>query len=202
MKKKFFSFDFRSVCSNFAEKSGEMETVTYQGLEFEPYLTREQIAAQVQRVAGEIVRDYPEANPLFLCVLNGAFMFAADLFRACELAHAEITFIRFKSYEGTSSTGRVREIMGLTEDIEGRDVIIIEDIVDTGVTAYQLRQMLLERKPRSVKMATLLYKPGSLKLGTPPEYVGFEIPSKFIIGYGLDLDGQARNLSDIFVVKS
>ena len=91
--------------------------------------------------------------------------------------------------------------MGLTEDIEGRDVIIVEDIVDTGATAYQLRQTLLERKPRSVKMATLLFKPDSLKLGTSPEYVGFEIPSKFIIGYGLDLDGQARNLSDIYVVK-
>lgn len=178
-----------------------MDTVTYQGLEFVPYLTRDQIAQQVQRVANEICRDCPSENPLFLCVLNGAFMFAADLFRACQLAHAEITFIRFKSYEGTSSTGKVREIMGLSEDIEGRDVIIIEDIVDTGVTAFQLRQMLQEHKPNSVKMATLLFKPGSLKLGNPPEYVGFEIPSKFIIGYGLDLDGEARNLSDIYVVK-
>lgn len=178
-----------------------MDTVTYQGMEFVPYLTRDQIAQQVQRVANEICRDCPSENPLFLCVLNGAFMFAADLFRACQLAHAEITFIRFKSYEGTSSTGKVREIMGLSEDIEGRDVIIIEDIVDTGVTAFQLRQMLQEHKPNSIKMATLLFKPGSLKLGNPPEYVGFEIPSKFIIGYGLDLDGEARNLSDIYVVK-
>ena len=178
-----------------------MDTVTYQGMEFVPYLTRDQIAQQVQRVADEIRRDCPSENPLFLCVLNGAFMFAADLFRACQRAHAEITFIRFKSYEGTSSTGKVREIMGLSEDIEGRDVIIIEDIVDTGVTAFQLRQMLQEHKPNSVKMATLLFKPGSLKLGNPPEYVGFEIPSKFIIGYGLDLDGEARNLSDIYVVK-
>ena len=166
-----------------------------------PYLTREKIAEQVQRVAAEIRRDCKSENPIFLCVLNGAFMFAADLFRACQMNHAEITFIRFKSYEGTSSTGKVREIMGLSEDIEGRDVIIIEDIVDTGVTAFQLRQMLLGRNPRSVKMATLLFKPESLQLGTPPEYVGFEIPSKFIIGYGLDLDGEARNLSDIYVVK-
>ena len=179
-----------------------MDTVSYNGLTFEPYLTREQIAQQVQRVAQEIKRDYPNGNPLFLCVLNGAFVFAADLFRACQLPEAEITFIRFKSYEGTSSTGRVREIMGLNEDIEGRDIVIIEDIVDTGVTAYQLRQMLLERKPNSVKMATLLYKPGSLKLATPPEHARLEIPSKFIIGYGLDLDGLARNLSDIYVVKS
>ena len=179
-----------------------MDTVNYQGLTFEPYLTRQQIAEQVARVAREIAHDCPSDNPIFLCVLNGAFVFAADLFRACDLPKAEIAFIRFKSYEGTSSTGQVREIMGLTEDIAGRDVIIIEDIVDTGVTAYQLRQMLLEHKPASVKMATLLYKPSSLKLGTAPEYVGFEIPSKFIIGYGLDLDGQARNLSDIYVVKN
>ncbi len=178
-----------------------MDTVTFKGLEFVPYLTREKIAEQVQRVAAEIRRDCKSENPIFLCVLNGAFMFAADLFRACQMNHAEITFIRFKSYEGTSSTGKVREIMGLSEDIEGRDVIIIEDIVDTGVTAFQLRQMLLGRNPRSVKMATLLFKPESLQLGTPPEYVGFEIPSKFIIGYGLDLDGEARNLSDIYVVK-
>jgi hypoxanthine phosphoribosyltransferase len=178
-----------------------MDTVTFKGLEFVPYLTREQIAEQVQRVAAEIRRDCKSENPIFLCVLNGAFMFAADLFRACQMNHAEITFIRFKSYEGTSSTGKVREIMGLSEDIQGREVIIIEDIVDTGVTAFQLRQMLLGRNPRSVKMATLLFKPESLQLGTPPEYVGFEIPSKFIIGYGLDLDGEARNLSDIYVVK-
>ena len=179
-----------------------MDTVTYQGLTFEPYITRQQIAEQVQRVAHEIERASTGDNPLFLCVLNGAFMFAADLFRACRLPKAEITFIRFKSYEGTSSTGNVQQVMGLVEDIKGRDVIIIEDIVDTGVTAHQLRQLLLEREPRSVKMATLLFKPGSLTMGTPPEYVGFEIPSKFIIGYGLDLDGQARNLSDIYVVKS
>lgn len=178
-----------------------MDTVSFKGLEFVPYLTHDQIAQQVQRVAAEIRRDCKSENPIFLCVLNGAFIFAADLFRACQMNHAEITFIRFKSYEGTSSTGKVREIMGLSEDIEGRDVIIVEDIVDTGVTAFQLRQMLLARNPRSVKMATLLFKPESLQLGTPPEYVGFEIPSKFIIGYGLDLDGEARNLSDIYVVK-
>ena len=180
-----------------------MQDVTFQGMTFEPYLTREQIAEQVERVADEIVRDCSTDNPLFLCVLNGAFMFAADVFRAAAaLTNAEITFIRFKSYEGTSSTGKVREIMGLTEDITDREVIIIEDIVDTGVTAYQLRQMLMTHKPKSVKMATLLYKPGSLKIGNPPEFVGFEIPSKFIIGYGLDLDGAARNLSDIYVLKS
>ena len=179
-----------------------MGEVTYQGLTFEPYIRREEIAKQVHRLAKEIMRDYQGKNPLFLCVLNGSFIFASDLFRACNLPDAEITFIRFKSYEGMASTGNVKEIMGLSEDITGRHVLIVEDIIDSGVTAVQLRKELDKHNPASVKMVSLLFKPESLTVGEPPEYVGFEIPSKFIIGYGLDLDGQARNLSDIYVVKS
>ncbi len=180
-----------------------MKEITIQGLTFVPYLTRDEIARQVERVAGEIIADLPAGeNPIFLCVLNGSFIFAADLFRACNLPQSEITFIRFKSYEGTSTTGTVKEVMGLYEDIKDRTVIIVEDIVDTGKTARQLRAQLMQRGPKSVKMATLLYKPASLEPGCPaPEYVGFDIPSKFIIGYGLDLDGQARNLQDIWVLK-
>ena len=116
-----------------------MEEVTYQGLTFEPYIKREEIAKQVYRLAQEIKRDYDGKKPLFLCVLNGAFIFAADLFRACDIHDAEITFIRFKSYEGMASTGNVKEIMGLTEDITRRHIIIVEDIIDSGVTADQLR---------------------------------------------------------------
>ena len=178
-----------------------MEEVTYQGLTFEPYIRRDEIAAQVQRLADEIKRDYEGEAPLFLCVLNGSFIFAADLFRACDLHDAEITFVRFKSYEGMESTGAVKQVMGLTEDITGRHVLIVEDIIDSGVTAAKLREELAKRNPKSVKMVSLLFKPEALEVGTGPEYVGFEIPRKFILGYGLDLDGLARNLPDIYVLK-
>ena len=178
-----------------------MEEVTYQGLTFEPYIRREEIAKQVYRLAQDIKRDYANKNPLFLCVLNGSFIFAADLFRACGLHDAEITFIRFKSYDGMSSTGNVKEIMGLSEDITGRHVLIVEDIIDSGITAAQLRKELAKHNPASVKMVSLLFKPDALTIGEAPNYVGFEIPSKFILGYGLDLDGLARNLPDIYALK-
>ncbi len=178
-----------------------MEEITYQGLTFEPYIRREEIAKQVHRIAQEIKRDYDGKCPVFLCILNGAFIFAADLFRACELHDAEIAFIRFKSYEGMSSTGEVKQLMGLTQDITDRDVIIVEDIIDSGITAAQLRKELDKHNPRSVKMVSLLFKPEALTIGNPPDYVGFEIPSKFILGYGLDLDGLARNLADIYALK-
>ncbi len=178
-----------------------MADITLKGLTFEPYIGRDEIAKQIKRMAQEVRRDCLTKSPLFVCVLNGAFMFSADFYREVNMPESEITFIRFKSYEGTSSTGVVNTVMGLLEDIEDREVIILEDIVDTGLTALQLRKTLLERKPKSLKLATLLYKPASLTTGEVPEYVGFEIPSKFIIGYGLDLDGQVRGLPEIYVLK-
>jgi len=178
-----------------------MKQVTYQGMTFVPFISREQIDEQVQRLAREIKRDHGGDAPLFLCVLNGAFIFTADLFRACDIPDAEVAFIRFKSYQGTASTGQVQELMGLTEDITGRTVIIVEDIVDSGITINHLRAELERHNPREVKLASLLFKPASLQVGKAPDYVGFEIPPRFILGYGLDLDGQARNLPDIYVLK-
>ena len=179
-----------------------MKTITLQGLEFEPYITKQQIATQVKRVAAEINEDLDgDDAPLFICVLNGAFIFAADLYREVSLPHSQITFVRFKSYDGMCSTGELRQLMGLQEDIEGKNVIVIEDIVDTGTTAAELMNMLAEHNPKSIKLATLLFKPNSIINQVMPDYVGFNIPSKFIIGYGLDLDGEARNLSDIYILS-
>lgn len=175
--------------------------ITVDGLTFVPFITQDKIQEQVKRVAGEIRADLQGRAPLFICVLNGAFIFAADLIRECGINDAHITFVRYKSYEGTNSTGKVKEVMGLTEDIAGRDVVIIEDIVDTGLTASMMVNDLRKRNPRSIRFATLLHKPVSSKTGFKPDYVAFEIDPKFIIGYGLDLDGKVRNLKDIYVIK-
>lgn len=177
-----------------------MKDVTYDGMTFEPYIKREKIDARIAELGKEITRDYAEKKPVFICVLNGAFPFASDLFRAFE-GDAEIDFIRLKSYEGTSTTGVVKEVLGLNRPIEGRDVIVVEDIVDTGHTIDKLVSDLKQKNPASVKIATLLFKPESLVKDVNPDYVGFAIPKKFIIGFGLDLDGLARNLNDIYVLK-
>ena len=135
-----------------------------------------------------------------LCVLTGAFPFAADLFRQTGI-DSEISFIRLKSYNGTQTSGNVKELIGLTEDIKDRHVIIVEDIVDTGHTISHLLDDLRNRQPASLSVATLLFKPESEQCGVKPDYVGFNIPPAFIIGFGLDLDGKARNLRDIYVIE-
>ena len=189
------------LCANFFKKPPLMAEITIKGLTFEPYISHEEIKKQVERVAAEVKRDCVTESPIFVCVLKGAFMFAADFYRAIDMPESEIAFIRYKSYAGTESTGEMNKILGLNDDVTGREVIILEDIVDTGLTAHALRSDIEAMNPMSVKMATLLFKPASLKHGKAPEYVGFEIPPKFIIGYGLDLDETVRGLREIYVLK-
>lgn len=175
------------------------EKVKIDGLSFVPYLREEEIHREVKRVAQELKRDLEGKNPIFICVLNGAFIFAADLIREAGMNEAPISFVRYKSYDGISTTGTVKQIVGLNEDIQGKDVVIIEDIVDTGITANLMVNDLKKRNPASVRFVTLLHKPESSRTGFKPDYVAFSIPSKFIVGYGLDLDGKARNLKDIYI---
>jgi hypoxanthine phosphoribosyltransferase len=139
-------------------------------------------------------------NPLFVCVLNGAFMFASDLIKRLDFP-CEVTFIRLKSYEGIGTEGLVKEIHGLVEPVTGRNVVVVEDIVDTGYTISQLTETILKDNPESLKIATLLFKPESLKIPVEPDYVAMNIPSDFIVGYGLDYEGHGRNLRDIYKLK-
>ena len=175
------------------------EKLIVNGLSFKPFLRIDEIRKQVARVAEEIRRDYEGKDPIFLCVLNGAFIFAADLYRALDMPESHIHFVKYSSYDGVSSTGNVKQVIGLNEDIEGKDVVIIEDIVDTGLTAVKMIEDLKAKNPASVKFATLLLKQESSKTGYVPDYIAFSIPPYFVIGYGLDLDGKARNLPEIYI---
>jgi hypoxanthine phosphoribosyltransferase len=151
----------------------------------------------VTRLSAEIMADYGHLRPLFLCVLNGSFMFAGDLLKEYNGA-CEVSFIKLSSYRGTNSTEEVRTLIGLSEDIRGRDVVILEDIIDTGITISQLLKDLTDYAPNSIRVATLLLKPDALRSDIRPDYVGLEIPNDFIVGYGLDYDGYGRNSRDIY----
>jgi hypoxanthine phosphoribosyltransferase len=166
---------------------------------FEPFIGHEIIQAAIENIAQKLMEDYKDRTPLFLCVLSGSFIFSADLFKVYE-GPAEISFIRLSSYKGTTTTEEVKTVIGLVEDITDRDLIILEDIIDSGITVSHLVHDLEKYQPRSIKIATLLLKPKALRTDIKPDYVGMEIPNDFIVGYGLDYDGFGRNLKDIYKI--
>jgi len=174
-----------------------MAAIKVHDKEFVPYLSEAEIEEQVKRVAAEINRDYEGKKPLFIAILNGAFIFAADLFKRINL-EAEISFIKLASYKGIKTSGRVITAIGLDADLHRRDVIIIEDIVDTGKTLFHFLPQLQHQHPTSLKIATLLHKPDALLHPIKIDYLGFNIPNKFVIGYGLDYDGLGRNIKEIY----
>ena len=177
-----------------------MDIITVKDKSFKPYISEEELQSSVEKVASQINNDYKGSKPFFLGVLNGSFMFFGDLLKAIDL-ECTVSFVKLASYEGTSTTGKVNELIGLNEDISGKDIILIEDIVDTGNTLVKLHEILSEKNPRSIKIATLLYKPEAYKKSYNIDYVGIEIPNAFVLGYGLDYDGLGRNLSSIYVLN-
>ena len=177
-----------------------MSTVKIHDREFVKSISREEIAARVSAVADRINKDYAGKRPLLLGVLNGCFMFVSDLMKSLEI-ECEISFVKLSSYQGSETTGTVMQVIGLSESIEGRDVIIVEDIVDTGLTMHKMLELLSESKPASLEIASLFVKPARLRVPVDVKYSAFEIPDRFIVGYGLDYDGLGRNLPDVYDVK-
>lgn len=176
-----------------------MNQVQVNGKTFRISIPEAEIKQRVKEVAAEISRDMEGKNPLLLGVLNGAFIFAADLMREMTIP-CEISFVKLASYQGTTSTGTVKEVMGINEDLAGRHVIIVEDIVDTGLTMKQMIESLGTRNPASVSVCSLLVKPDKLQVELDLKYVAFKIPNEFILGYGLDFDQAARGLRDIYTL--
>lgn len=166
---------------------------------FKTSIPEAQILESVKAVADRINTDMADKNPLLLAMLNGSFVFAADLMRMINIP-CEISFVKMASYEGTSSTGKVKQLLGLNEDIKGRTVIIVEDIVESGLTMKALLDTLHEQEPADIQICTLLLKPECVKVPLDIKYVAIEIPNDFILGYGLDYDQQGRNLRDIYTV--
>ncbi len=169
------------------------------GQAVETFIPEAVIQQRVKAVAEKINRDLEGKNPLFLAVLNGSFMFAADLMRYVTIP-CEISFVKLASYQGTQSTGTVKEVVGINENLSGRTVVIVEDIVDTGHTMKHMLESLGTRNPESLHICTLLLKPGKLQVSLNIEYAAMEIPNDFIVGYGLDYDQQGRNLRDIYKI--
>lgn len=167
---------------------------------FVPFISAGEIDRQIARMAAEVMEDMKDETPVFIGVLNGAFMVVSDFMKHYKKP-CEISFVKLSSYEGTSSTHEVKQLVGINQDLEGRTVIIIEDIVDTGTTVVELKKMFEGKKVKDFKIATLFFKPEAYTKNIKLDYVGFEIPNKFIVGFGLDYDGLGRNIPEIYQLQ-
>ncbi len=164
---------------------------------FEPFISSDEIDFAIKNLAKQMDDDFFEEIPVFIGVLNGSFMVLSDLLKQYR-GMCEVSFIKLASYEGTQSTNHVKQLIGLNENLEGRTVVIVEDIIDTGATIEELKAILKEHKVKHLKIATLFFKPDAFKKDIKIDYVGIRIPNKFIVGYGLDYDGLGRNLPDVY----
>ena len=174
-----------------------MSVIKVHDKSFGPYLSEQTIQDRVKEMAERISADYAGKRPLFIAILNGSFMFASDLFKNLSI-EAELCFIKLASYKGMKSSGNVVTSIGLDDDIFGKDVIIVEDIVDTGKTLHNFLPKLMHQQPRSMKIASLLHKSEATECPVTLDYIGFDIPNKFVVGYGLDYDGLGRNFREIY----
>lgn len=168
--------------------------------EFITFISNRELQSRIKAMADEISSDYQEKDPLFIIILNGAFMFASDLIKEIKIP-CRLSFIKVASYNGTESSGKICELIGLTETIENQNIILVDDIIDTGLTMQNVIQSLVKKSPASIRISSLLLKPESFGNLFNVDYVGFTIPNDFVVGYGLDYDGYGRNLKDIYKVK-
>ncbi len=167
--------------------------------EFEISLPFEKIDKAIEKIAKQMNIELADKDPLMICILNGSFMFAADLMKKLSFP-CEISFVKLSSYEGTKTSGKIKELIGLNENIEGRNIVVLEDIIDTGITMQMIKKQLLGFNPADLKIASMLFKPEACNVDLDIDYTGLEIPNDFIVGYGLDYNGYGRNLPDIYTV--
>jgi len=178
-----------------------MELIKINDKTFEPYVSAEELNQIAKRMASEVYQDLQESRPIFIAILNGSFMFAADFLRHYK-GECEISFVKMASYQGTQSTGKIHQLIGLSTPVEGRDVVILEDIIDTGNTLEEIYRLFENQKVKSFRVATLFFKPDAYKKDLKIDYVGKPIPNRFIVGYGLDFDEIARNLPQVYQLNT
>lgn len=180
----------------------QMGNITLHDKEFRPFIEAAEIDQAITRIAGQMNRDLADARPLFLSILNGSFMFTSDLVKQIIIPDTQISFVKIASYDGTSSTGEIKELIGLKEDVQDRTVVILEDIIDTGRSMKYLLEYLQAKNPKRVIVATLFHKPQAAVYQIPISYKGIELGNDFVVGRGLDYDGLGRNYPDLYILNA